>query len=290
MHLNESNGYWYVRRSTGDGKETVAKLGEQHNRPAIYRPQLIQDKAENVLRWLPDDSIDCVIMDPPYGIGYESAWKGPEAVASEKGMVANDDDAEFVSDVYTELTRVLKQDSHVYVFARWDSYPSQHELTPAELDLNTVVVWDKLSHGLGDLSTWAPTHEFILHYEYGDPELRGDRPQNVIRSSPPSSSGAPLIHQTQKPRDVIERLIEKSTNTGEVIFDPFGGSYATARGAMRTFRRSVSCELDPETHRTAVDLTERQLHDDPEYDCDWTDVTGLRVEDVNLARVPTPTT
>lgn len=284
MHLNESNGYWYVRQYVGGEKETVAKLGKLDGEPTIWRPELIQDKAENVLHRLPGDSVDCIISDPPYGVDYESGWKGPEAVASKLGKVSNDGRADFVKDVYSELPRVLKADSHVYIFARWDSYPEQHELASEELDLNTVIVWDKKSHGLGDLSSWAPTHEFVLHYEYGNPTLHGDRPQNVIREVPPNTSAENMIHQTQKPRKLIETLIEKSTRPGETIFDPFGGAYTTARAAMRTFRKAVSCELDPGTHRTAQGLVKKQLRNDPEYGIDWTDVSKLEVRDVGLCR------
>lgn len=284
MHLNNSNGYWYVRRNTDEGKETVAKLGQHEEKPPIYRPETHQDKAENILARLPKNSVEAIITDPPYGIGYESGWEGPEAVASEMGAVSNDEDASFVEDVYSGFERVLKQDSHLYVFARWDSYPDQHDLVPDAFDLNTVIVWDKASHGLGDLSTWAPTHEFILHYEYGDPDLNGKRPQNVIREVPPSTTAEDLVHQTQKPRKLIEYLIEKSSDVGDVVFDPFGGAYTTARAAMRTFRRGISCELDPETHRAAEGLVEKQLHKDPEYDIDWTELTNLDVEDVQITK------
>lgn len=284
MHLNNSNGYWYVRRNTDDGKETVAKLGQHDSGPAIYRPELHQDKAENITSRLKSDSVDLIVTDPPYGIGYESGWEGPEAVASEMGTVANDEDASFVEDVYEGFERIIKPNSHLYVFARWDSYPDQHDLVPDAFELNTVVVWDKQSHGLGDLSTWAPTHEFILHYEYGDPELKGKRPQNVVREVPPNTTAEGLVHQTQKPRALIEYLIEKSSDPGDVVFDPFGGAYTTARAAMRTFRQGVSCELDPDTHRAGSALVEKQLHDDPEYGIDWTDISNLCVEPVEIVQ------
>lgn len=277
MHLNNSNGYWYLRRHTSDGKETIAKFGKG-DRPTIYRPELYNEKAENVIARLPDGSIDTIITDPPYGIDYESSWEGPEAVASKLGKISNDEDVEFVADVFEEFPRILDEDSHCYVFTRWDAYPVMMELMPDELDLNTVLIWDKKSHGLGDLSTWAPTHEFIMHYEYGDPELVGSRPQNVLRYLNAIDAGETVIHQTQKPRKLMERLIEKSTEQGDVVFDPFGGSYVTARAAQRTFRRSVSCELDPEVHRNAESLTNAQFHDDPEFGIDWVEVSNLSVE------------
>jgi hypothetical protein len=287
MHLTKTNGYWYVRRSTADGKETVVKLGQHDGRPAIYRPELVQDKAENLLARLPDGSVDCLIMDPPYGISFESGRQKYDG-ATDFGGLMNDSDGDlsFLDGLADELDRVLSAESWAYVFCRGDVLPLvAQRLAPEFTDYRTLV-WYKNGHGMGDLTDWAPSHELILAYRRGNADIHGRRPQDVLTQSG-FNTGANRnvqIHPTQKPRELCERLIRRSTHTGDIVLDPFGGSYATARAAMRTFRRAVSCELDPETHRAAVDLTEKQLHDDPEHGTDWTDVTNLRVEDVDLVR------
>jgi DNA modification methylase len=281
MHLNNSNGYWYVRRNTSGGKETVAKLGKHEGQPSIYRPDLHQDKAENILSRIPEGSVDAIITDPPYGIDFEwgdTAFDGSE----EMGTIANDTNLNFLEGLADQFARVLKTDSHVYIFTRWDAYAPMAAYFSDRLEENTLIVWDKVSHGMGDLSDWAPQHEFIMHFEYGDPDLYGKRPTNVIQQNYETSKGALRVHPTQKPRGLIEFLIEKSTEPGDVVLDPFGGAYTTARAAMRKFRKGISCELDPETHRAAKSLVNKQLRQDPEYAVDWTDITGLNVEQVEL--------
>jgi len=284
MHLNNSNGYWYVRRNSPDGKETVAKLGKHESEPSIYRPELHQDKAENILARLPDNSIDSIITDPPYGIAFESGMDEYDG-ASKMGGIMNDESVDFLEGMAAEFERVLKPDSHIYVFTRWDAYRDMAPYFEDYFELNTLIVWDKVGHGMGDLTDWAPRHEFIMHFEHGDPKLRGKRPKNLIQYNGfNTGSGRKFqVHPTQKPRELLEFLIEKSTDPGDVVFDPFGGAYTTARAAMRTFRRAVSCELDPDTHRAAEGLVEKQLHDDPEYGVDWTAVSNLQVEQVELA-------
>lgn len=285
MHLTETNGYWYVRRSTADGKETVAKLGQHDDRPAIYRPRLVQDKAENVLARLPDDSVNCLITDPPYGIDFENNMPNDVIGEQHSGDLMGDDEAAPIERIAPEISRVLAPDGHCYVFTSWKIHGAFRDPLTDVLDLNTVLVWDKKMNGLGNLETWGPRHEWILHLCNGDPGLNGGRPPNVLRYGGGSTGAiqqSVQIHPTQKPRRLIEFIIKKSTDPGDVVFDPFGGAYTTARAAMRTFRRAVSCELDPETHRAAADLTEKQLRDDPEHGTDWTDVTNLRVEDVDL--------
>lgn len=289
MHLNESNGYWYLRRHTSDGKETVAKLGKQDGQPAIYRPQLIHDKAENVLRRLPDDSVDCILTDPPYGVSFESNMDTNANLETHKGSLWGDQDSDFMEELAPEFERVLKPDSHCYVFTNWKAYADFQSYFDDVLNLNTVLVWDKKMNGMGNLETWGPRHEWILHLCNGDPGLYGGRPPNVLRFGSGSTGTIPpevQIHPTQKPRNMMEHIIKKSTTPGDVVLDPFGGAYTVARAAMRTFRQAVSCELDPEVHDLATSLVEKQLRDDPDYGIDWMDVSNLDVEQTEI--VPRP--
>lgn len=287
VHLNQSNGYWYLRRNATDGKETIAKLGKRESRPQIYRPELHQDKAQNILSRLPDDSVDCILTDPPYGVSFESNMDTNANKEKHKGKLWGDTDTSFMEAVAQESKRVLKPDSHCYVFTNWKAFEDTKSYYEGVLDLNTVLVWDKKMNGMGNLDTWGPRHEWILHLCNGDPGLYGGRPPNVLRFGSGSTGTIPpevQIHPTQKPRNLMEHIIRKSTKPGDVVLDPFGGAYTVARAAMRTFRKGISCELDPEVHRNAASLVEKQLHDDPEYGVDWTEINNLEVKDVDIVR------
>lgn len=283
VHLNQSNGYWYLRRNTPNGKETVSKLGKQEPEPTIYRPELHQDKAENILSRLPDESVDLILTDPPYGIDFSSGRDEFDG-AAKLGGIFNDKDIDFLEGIAQQLERVLKPDSHCYIFTRWDAYEEMVGYFDAIGEQNSVLVWNKIHHGMGDLSTWAPQHEWVLHYEKGNPEIHGKRPSNVLEYPGVRSNKTLQIHPTQKPLELNEFLIKKSSQPGDVVFDPFGGAYTTPRAAMRTFRRGISCELDPEVHRNATSLVKRQLKDDPVFGIDWTDVSNLAVEEVGLVQ------
>lgn len=266
-----SDGTTYVRH----GDDILAKPGRGVAR--IYYPELYQDKAENILSELPEDSVDLIVTDPPYGVGFESNRDGFDGVSKLSG-IWNDDWLEFLDGLAEQFVRVLKPDTHVYIFCRWDVYPGfadafEHD----ELDPNTVIVWDKKRHGMGDLSTWAPRHEFIIHYEFGSPEIRGKRPKNVLQFTPPR--GEIVKHQTQKPRELFEYLIEKSSDPGDLVLDPFGGSYVTARAAWRKGRRSLCCELNPDTHRAGLGLVKHQILNDPEKGFDWTELGEGNIAD-----------
>lgn len=55
-----------------------------------------------------------------------------------------------------------------------------------------------------------------------------------------------LVHQNQKPVDLIKRCIIKHSNQGGLIFDGFMGSGTTAIAAMDTDRDFLGCEIDPQ--------------------------------------------
>jgi site-specific DNA-methyltransferase (adenine-specific) len=271
------SGAFYLRNTSGD---VLAKFDEE---PSIYRPELIQDKAENVLAQLPDGSVDVILTDPPYGIEFDQN----RYHAADLGTVANDSTLKFLDHVVPEFDRVLSDDGHLYMFTRWDAYLEMAQPLQEQFGLSTVVVWDKDDggHGMGDLTNWAPRHEWAIHCRRDGAELNG-RPPNVIRHQDVRFTDEPKMHPTQKPRGLMEEIITASSDVGDVILDPFGGSYAVGRAAQRTFRKSISCELDPETHRASVGLAEKELHDDPEYGVDWVEVSNLTVEETSIAESP----
>jgi site-specific DNA-methyltransferase (adenine-specific) len=60
------------------------------------------------------------------------------------------------------------------------------------------------------------------------------------------------IHSTQKPIDLCEYLIQTYTNPGETVLDPTMGSGTTGVACLRTGRRFIGYELDPDIYKTAV--------------------------------------
>ena len=53
-------------------------------------------------------------------------------------------------------------------------------------------------------------------------------------------------HPTQKPEALLERIIKASSNEGDVILDPFSGSFSTCAVAKRLKRKTIGIEVNPE--------------------------------------------
>ena len=200
-----------------------------------------------------EESIDCIITDPPYGISFSS----PRYRNSRFSVMQNDQGVEAALAAIREFPRILAKDAHAYVFTRWDVYPWIVVSIPEGIRLTNLLVWDKGEggHGMGDLDTYAPNYELIMLLEKGDRKLRGQRSSNVLRFRDIRFTDEPKYHPTQKPVDLIKFLIAKSTDPGETVLDPFAGSATTGIACLMTGRKFVGFEID----RTFEDAVRRRL-------------------------------
>jgi site-specific DNA-methyltransferase (adenine-specific) len=206
------------------------------------------------LRMLPDESIDMVIADPPYGIDYNSNWSKDADYRSKVKTVngiQNDgkDNNDFLAEVLSEINRVLKPNSHVYWFTRWDRIMLQQPLIERHFKLKNALVWMKNNWSMGDLTgAYAGQYESILFAQKGRRtlnEVDGKRRHTDILQFDRIPANK-LRHSHEKPEDLIEFLIRKSSNEGEIVLDPFCGSGTTAVCARKLSRDFVTFELEPE--------------------------------------------
>ena len=65
--------------------------------------------------------------------------------------------------------------------------------------------------------------------------------------------GKGSLHLNQKPLDLMARIIEASSDVGDVIWEPFGGLFSASVAAWRTGRRAFACEIDQTYFHYAVE-------------------------------------
>jgi len=191
---------------------------------------------------LSDNSIDCCITDPPYGIAYQSAWRTDRRYRKPK--ILNDDKP--FTDWIKPLFDKMKDGGRVICFYRWDV---QTAFLDAFLDagfmVKSQIVWDKVIHGMGDLKgEFAPQHELMLYATKGRFEFTSKRPKTVYKCNRVSAES--LKHPNEKPVNLICALIRDITRSGETIIDPFGGSFSTFKASVKEGRKCISFELHEE--------------------------------------------
>ena len=62
-------------------------------------------------------------------------------------------------------------------------------------------------------------------------------------------------HPSQKPEALLERIIKASSNPGEIVMDPFGGSFSTAAVAVRLGRKAISMDINKEYYKIGIRRT-----------------------------------
>ncbi len=203
------------------------------------------------MRSIPDESVDLIVTDPPYLCDYarhDSASRFNKKIANDENTAENE---ALICQYLRECFRLSRPDTAIYCFCNYKKIDFfKDQLERAGYRLKNIIVWDKQRNGMGDLkSTFGYSHEFILFGSKGNPKIRGKRIPDVWRF--PRVPSAKQVHQNQKPLELIELCIEKSSDSGCVVFDGFMGSGTTAVACIRTGRNYIGFELDDKYHAIA---------------------------------------
>lgn len=208
---------------------------------------------------LPDDSIDLIIADPPYGIGYRATYRTRIPKRTERNnrseAATRNSRGDFGLDVVNtawipDAARVLKTTGAMYLCTRWDVlHLWMDALLAADLKVSQRIVWDKALWGAGDLRFYGSQTEDILFVPMPKHRLLWDgREGNVWRIGRGRVMGKDGggRHPTQKPVDLFKRIIEYSLPANGVLLDPFAGSGASLVAATMLQRIWYASESDVE--------------------------------------------
>jgi len=198
-------------------------------------------------------SARCIVTDPPYGVDLKSHWMGyPSELYKERMIGDKRDEAQpLIDKMLTLIVPKMAEDSALYMFTGFESYPWLYYLIKKHLDFRNCLVWAKHKIGAGDWK-WAYgySHEFIIYATKGRPPLFGAQDMDVLEFSRVGEGYR--LHPAQKPVDLLKFLIQKSTVEGELVIDPFAGSGSTAIAALATDRRYFCVEKDRNYYEKAV--------------------------------------
>lgn len=216
--------------------------------------RILQGDCIELMRELPECSIDAIATDPPYCSGSvsessRSAAKG-QGLRSENisrfGWFKGDNMgtaglAFLMRAVAFEAVRLLKPSGSMLVFCDWRMLPNLcPAIESAGLRFQNLIVWDKGSMGLG--AGFRAQHELVLHFTNGQPKYHDRSTANVIRAKRVTSGDRE--HQTQKPVDLMAQLIRVTCPKGGVVLDPFCGSGSTGVAAAAEGRQFVGIDRD----------------------------------------------
>lgn len=231
-----------------------------------------------VLKRVPDQSVDLVFADPPYFLSNGGmTCKGGKMVSVHKGQWDTsqgvDEDFKFQAKWLRECQRVLKANGSIFVCGtRHNIFSVGFAMQRMGFKLLNDIVWYKrnppphlacryFTH-TSETVLWAARDgksKWTFNYKLMKRLNGGKQMKSLWSILPPSKAEKALgKHPTQKPVELLERVVVAASNPGDLVLDPFCGSGTTGLAATRLGRRFVGIELTPEYAELA---TRRHLAD-----------------------------
>lgn len=215
----------------------------------------------DIMRSIPDKSVDFILTDIPYEIECHGGGK-----FSDRGMIGGKgkpSTLEFISNgidydaAFSEFVRMLKvvnacifcSNKQVPIVMSWWV---QHGYTA------TLLVWDKPNPIPLCNGKYVENLEFIVYVRGKGATYNNigyHKQLKTFRYQPPQAKDR--IHETEKLVSLLVHLLHIHSNEGDVVFDPYAGSFTTALACQELHRKFVGCEILEKYYTPAVERIRR---------------------------------
>ena len=228
------------------------------------------------LKQIPDNSIDLIVTDPPYCLGKDYGNNSDKL-----------ESAEYLQWTYSWIDAVipkLKDTGSFYIFLSWQYSPEIFSYLKTKLNMTNEIIWDRRIPSMGGSTRkFSSVHDNIgfftktkkyyfdidpvrIPYDAETKKARtrkqfvgakwlemGYNPKDIwscarIHAQAPERED----HPTQKPLEIINRIILSSCPENGIVLDPFMGSGTTAISAINNNRRYCGFELNTPYYDTIL--------------------------------------
>lgn len=233
---------------------------------------LLQGDCLKLMKDIPDKSIDCIITDPPYGVGFSNDFYDDSEEAVLKAMPG----------WFNEWHRILKNDCYLFIFvgvktihhwinggiaagftyknivaARSFNNGSINPKNNFGFQFQPVLVFSKGKGKAFNEYDFIPTSEAWLK----DKRNKNPKPftyqyPNFIKTEwafATAKRASKNLHPNEKNVDFIKFLVGIATKEGETVLDSFAGSGSTGVACKNTNREFIGMELDENYYKVACD-------------------------------------
>lgn len=235
----------------------------------------------STLKTMEEKSVNLIFADPPYNLGKDfgnksDSWK---------------DRNEYLKWCYTwidECFRVLDDNGTFYLMNSTQNMPFISVYIQEKYHIINDIIWSYDSSGVQSKKKFGSLYEpilmatksnkskYIFNYENILVEAKTGSKRGLIdyRKNPPQPYNTQKVpgnvwefprvrykmkeyenHPSQKPEALLERIIKASTNKGDVVLDPFGGSFSTGAVAVRLGRKIISMDINKEYFKIGIRRT-----------------------------------
>lgn len=225
------------------GSPTVDKITGLKNFQ-IEGVTLVNGDCVEGIKGIPDESIDLLITDFPFGVDLDKNYDFQKSWAEVYKDGATDLLEHLLPRLVPEFHRVLKPGAHFYIFFPSLYYEEFFDELDEVMNLQKIpLIWNKKHGG----TSFAPYSIYTPNYE---PIWYGSKGKGRKLAKPgycvldfPNIAGGKKTHPAEKPWQLIDYLITQSSIKGETVLDVFSGSGVTMERCLEFGRKGIAFEL-----------------------------------------------
>lgn len=231
--------------------------------------RIYHGSAIEVLNSIPDGTVDLIFADPPYNIGktfgsFKDVWPSDEEYAS------------WCHAWLEQCINKLSPTGSLYFMTSTQAMPLIDVWMRSKMTILSRIVWHYDSSGVQAKKFYGSMFEPILfsvknpkNYTFNSSDIEVEARTGSVRKLMDYRKATPTPYKTtkipgnawymarvryrmpeyeehpsQKPEALLERIIKASSNVGDMVLDPFAGTFTTGAVAKRLGRRTIGIELN----------------------------------------------
>lgn len=258
--------------SLSEGEEYLKRVIDGDKIDSVPINHTVLGDTFEILKKIPDGTIDLLIVDPPYNLNKNFHGNGFKQIDDEEYATYTE---KWLDAVYPKL----KSTASVYVCSDWKTSVAIGGVLSKKLILRNRITWQR-EKGRGAKKNWKNSMEDIFfltvsdeytfnldavkqrkkvlapYKENGKPKDWEETKEGNFRFTCPSnfwddiavpywSMAENTAHPTQKPEKLLAKIILASSNEKDLVLDPFSGSGTTGVVAKKLNRNYIDIEKNP---------------------------------------------
>lgn len=238
--------------------------------PDDFKNKFICGDSLQIMKQIPDESIDLIVTSPPYNIRNTSGGsvstigtknsKWPVAALSDgysdyNDNMPHDEYVQWQRECLTEMLRIIPEDGAIFYNHKWRV---QHGLLQNRNDIvdgfpvRQIIIWKRAGGINFNDNYFLPTYEVV--YLICKPKFKLAHKANCLTDVWEITQESDNEHPAPFPIEIPKRII--SSTTAKTVLDPFMGSGTTALAAQLLLRDFIGIELS----QKYIEMAEKRIH------------------------------
>lgn len=247
-----------------------------------FTDQVFNQDALEGMKLLPDESIDLIVADPPYNLGKD--------YGNDSDKQESQEFLRWTEEWLNLAISKLKSNGSLYIFTTWRYSPEIFVFLKSRMLMLNEIIWDRRVPSMGGSTRrYSSVHDTIGFFAKSkdhyfdldsiripyDEETKKARSRSIfvgkkwleVGYNPKDLWSVSRLHRihaeredhpTQKPLEIVERMVRASCPENGIVLDPFAGTGTTAIACLLNKRRYITYELNPEYFEMILNRIERK--------------------------------